>query len=323
MNPLKILYVTNMYPWEKNPYYGIFVSEQIQGLQEFCHIQPEIIFINGRKWTLNYLFSIFKINWHLLTNRYDIIHIHYGLSSLFTLFNPFIRTPMVLTLHSGDIDPKKQKYVQIFISKLAVRKMGAVIILNQEMESTLRPITDKLITIPCGVDTGVFQPVDSLGKTEENSRLVVFPANRNRTAKNYPLFEEVIEILRTKYRFNITTSEVKDMTREQVSRLFCAADCVLMTSFSEGSPQVIKEAMSCNAPVVSTVVGDVDHLLEGVANCYLAPSGTAEELALKVKTVLENSTRTNGRDKIFALGLDKESTSIKVNSLYQKLIRKS
>jgi glycosyltransferase involved in cell wall biosynthesis len=43
-----------------------------------------------------------------------------------------------------------------------------------------------------------------------------------------------------------------------------------MTSFTEGSPQFVKEAVACGCPVVSTDVGDVREVIDGVSNCYLS-----------------------------------------------------
>ena len=43
-----------------------------------------------------------------------------------------------------------------------------------------------------------------------------------------------------------------------------------MTSFTEGSPQFVKEAVACGCPVVSTDVGDVREVIAGVSNCYLS-----------------------------------------------------
>src|SRR5207253_3876490 len=46
-------------------------------------------------------------------------------------------------------------------------------------------------------------------------------------------------------------------TREQVRLMLNAADCLLVTSLHEGSPNIVKEAMACNLPVVSVPCGDV------------------------------------------------------------------
>ena len=45
------------------------------------------------------------------------------------------------------------------------------------------------------------------------------------------------------------------------------SDTMVMTSFVEGSPNVVKEAMACNIPIASVDVGDVSELLSGVNGC--------------------------------------------------------
>src|SRR5204862_286587 len=48
-----------------------------------------------------------------------------------------------------------------------------------------------------------------------------------------------------------------------------AADALILTSHSEGSPNVIKEAMAAELPAVATPVGDVPERLRGVPGCYV------------------------------------------------------
>ena len=51
-----------------------------------------------------------------------------------------------------------------------------------------------------------------------------------------------------------------------------AADLLLITSRSEGSPNVVKEAISCNCPVISTNVGDVKEIIKDIDSCYVVKS---------------------------------------------------
>jgi hypothetical protein len=84
---MKVLTITNMWPIPEHPYYGIFVEEQVAGLQKYYpEIDNKILFINGFVHKYNYVLSIIKIIWHLLFNSYDVIHLHSALSGLFLLF---------------------------------------------------------------------------------------------------------------------------------------------------------------------------------------------------------------------------------------------
>ena len=44
---------------------------------------------------------------------------------------------------------------------------------------------------------------------------------------------------------------------------------VLVTSLWEGSPNIVKEAMALNKPIVCTKVGDVEMLLDEVDGTYM------------------------------------------------------
>ncbi len=56
---------------------------------------------------------------------------------------------------------------------------------------------------------------------------------------------------------------------------------LLVTSFTESGPLVVKEAMACNLSIVSTRVGDMPMMLEGTDGAYVTsydPSDVAEKL---------------------------------------------
>jgi glycosyltransferase involved in cell wall biosynthesis len=69
-----------------------------------------------------------------------------------------------------------------------------------------------------------------------------------------------------------------------------AGDVLLLTSIHEGSPTVVKEALACSLPVVSTDVGDVAERIEGIEGCHLAQPNPAD-LAAKLGSVRRRSQR--------------------------------
>jgi glycosyltransferase involved in cell wall biosynthesis len=72
-----------------------------------------------------------------------------------------------------------------------------------------------------------------------------------------------------------------------VAQLINGAELVLMTSHSEGSPQIIKEAVACGQRIVTVDVGDVREQLDGLPGCHVCPHD--ETLLVKaVRSVLES-----------------------------------
>lgn len=320
---MRVLYITNMYPSEENPYYGIFVKEQIESLQHSFNIDFEVYYIKGMESPLNYYLSIQEIRRVIRMKKFDLIHIHYGLSGLFLLssFNPKI--PVVLTLHGGDILKEQGKWMQIYLTKRILKKVNLIITLNEKMDLIARTY-GLICRIPCAVNTSLFYPSDTSNDKNSDAntpRTIIFPSSRDRSVKNYPLFASVLDILNNKYNIQTREIDLENMSRAAVRENFQQAHLLLLTSISEGSPQVVKEAMACNLPVVSTRVGDVANLLSGVEGSAVCESFSAEALAQQAYLSLTNQIKgKKGRDRIIELGLDDVSTSQRIYEEYNRLV---
>ena len=119
--------------------------------------------------------------------------------------------------------------------------------------------------------------------------------------------------------------ELKGYTREQVNTWMCAVDALLMTSKTEGSPQVIKEAMACGCPIVSVDVGDVKERLNGLEGCFVAPIVDRKleigKLAEALKKAIAFEGKTNGREHIMQAGLSNEQVAEKIINIYRSLTK--
>ena len=99
-----------------------------------------------------------------------------------------------------------------------------------------------------------------------------------------------------------------------------ACDAFLMTSKTEGSPQVIKEAMACGCPIVSVDVGDVAERTEGVEGCYVVGSRAPHVLADALEKALLFEGRTNGRERIIEMGLTNEQVAKRIIKIYENIL---
>lgn len=319
---MKILLVTNMYPTDNRPSYGIFIKEQVEAICRcFMDVEYDIYYINTENGYSAYLKSIIEINNKIKTHRYDLVHVHYGLSGLF-LLNPIAtKIPVIVTLHGGDIQPEQGKNVQVALTKRILRKADVAISLNDRMTTLAKRYCNNTIKIPCSVNTDIFTPPTAHKSLRNRSELtIIFPSDRNRTVKNYPLFQATIKMLETKKNIKVNETILANMSRREVADTMRKSDIMLMTSISEGSPQAIKEAMACDLPIVSTKVGDVDYLLENVTNSYWSDAHTPESLCDEIIKVIDNDLPSNGREQIFALGLDDNSIAEKIHHIYKNLL---
>jgi glycosyltransferase involved in cell wall biosynthesis len=84
-------------------------------------------------------------------------------------------------------------------------------------------------------------------------------------------------------------------------QIMAAADCLLLTSSIEGSPNVVKEAVTCGLPVIATDVGDVHDVLRGVTPSWICQADP-EALAAALVECFSNPVRSNGWQQASWLG---------------------
>jgi glycosyltransferase involved in cell wall biosynthesis len=184
----------------------------------------------------------------------------------------------------------------------------------------------KARVIPNGVDLHVFHPLDKLAarkklQWEETWNYVIFTPSRanNVIVKNGALALEVVN--RIKQRHPGTKLElILDKSPEEVTDMMNAADCLLLTSLHEGSPNVVKEAMACNLPVVTTAVGDVDERLANVRPSFVVNSYDPDTIGEKVLEILSTHERSNGLHELKKQNLTGEFSATQIVQLYDEVL---
>lgn len=323
---MNILVITNVYLRKGlNPNQASFVRDQLSVLHRY---HPDIEFtsyiIHGQDNKLSYLRSIFEARKLVNSGKFDLVHIHYGLSGLFLLFMKNPQIPVIATLHGGDIQIESGHPVQVLLTKRILKKCNFVLSLNERMRGIVSKYCNSTEIIPISVDMNYFTPSDSSSINTFKSVKIIFPASLNRPEKNHPLFEQTVNILEHKYGYKVQEIDFDNISHEEVLFYYKTCDLVLLTSVSEGSPGVIKESMACNLPIVSTNVGDVAHNLQGVANCAVSPKMEAENLAkLCIKCLRHEISGITGRERLQQLGYDDRSIADKIYALYSKMIAKN
>lgn len=221
---------------------------------------------------------------------YDLVHANYGLMAPFALAQPNL--PVVLSLWGTDLHGHVGR-----LSKLCARRCDATIVMSEGMRERLG---QDCHVIPHCVDFDVFEPMereracDRLG-WDPGAKHVLFPYKAEREVKNYPRAERILDAVRPDVPEPIRLQTARDVPHERMPLYMNAADCLLLTSDHEGSPNVVKEALACNLPVVSVDVGDVRERIADVTPSEVCRND--EELRLALASVLNRDARSNGREQ--------------------------
>ncbi|MDD4992413.1 MAG: glycosyltransferase [Paludibacter sp.] len=290
-----------------------FIVEQADSLSN-VGVEIDYFCIEGKGFT-GYLKNRKRLLEKLRQYKPDLIHAHYGLSGL--LANTQRIIPVVTTYHGSDINVPRV----FLLSRLNMLFSKHNIFVSEKM-APKSPKGDlrnkaKYSLIPCGVNTDLFVPMDKqearkmLGFNDE--KLVLFAGAFDIAVKN-PELAKTASALVTDTRL----IELKGYSREEVVILLNAVDVLLLTSFTEGSPQVIKEAMACNCPIVSVEVGDVRQVIHNTKGCFIT-TYNLNNVAEKLQQAISFVARTNGRSRIEEMGLDMNTVAAKVLRVYEKV----
>lgn len=305
---MKILVVAS---YNKNRF-APFIVEQANALK---HVGCEVDYFGVvGKGIKGYLSAFSSLRMKIKSFKPDVIHAHYGLSGLFANLQRSV--PVVTTYHGSDINLPKV----LRLSKISMKLSAWNIFVSQRNVDIAKP-KKNYVLLPCGVNLPNYVEEDICAVKQKlnwnpNKKYILFAGAFDNTVKNAKLAQDSVSLVE-----NAELIELKGYTREQVTALFYAVDAFLMTSFTEGSPQVVKEAMACGSPIVSVDVGDVAERIEGLEGCYIAERNP-QNIVDKLNKVFSFNSRTKGRERIIELGLTNDMVAKKLVKEYTKILNR-
>ena len=322
-----VLVVSNHWGAKKStPSASIFVDRQIASLEKAgvristfdVSISHSLIHI-VRKW----------LELRRLVRRLnpDLVHARYG--TIIGFVAAFAGRPAVITFCGGDLRGGHcvsilRQYSGFLLSNLAALRAQVLICVSEDLRQALWWRKSRAVVIPDGVDLDLFSPGPQeiarkqLG-WELSHPVVILNVRNDPKLKGLDIATTAMQMVRSQ----IPGSELRLIENVEPNRMplyYRAADALVCASLSEGSPNVVKEALACNLPVVSTPVGDVPERLAGVQPSAVI-ARDAKAIGEELVQVLLERKRSNGREHVANLSL--ENIAQRVLDVYRTALRDS
>jgi teichuronic acid biosynthesis glycosyltransferase TuaC len=331
---VRVLYLTNMYPTEARPYFGIFVKRQVDALRA-TGVDTAVFFTDATSGRRRYLTAIPNLRTTVREGGFDVIHAQHTYCVLQLLLartaSRATDVPLVLTVHEGEVygglrsalrqrvHPLRALTYARGPKRLALQKADYRISVAAGLPEQIG-YSGTVEVLGPGTDLDQFRPAersscrDALDLPHDRP-VVFFPADPNDQNKG----------------FDVVRASLRQMEPEplllcggaippsQMAAHINASDVVAQASSYEAAPTVIREAVACGVPVVSTAVGDAERLLAGLPGCFVAdrePNSFAPKIE---RAIAAERYPDRGRARLEELGMTLAQTTERHSAIYRNL----
>jgi glycosyltransferase involved in cell wall biosynthesis len=263
---VRVLVVTNFEPDASAPQRGRWVRDQID---EIRRLGVEVDAFRFRPGARRYLPAALRLRRLLRRRRYDLVHVHYGLTAWSAVLAG--ARPLVVSFHGTDV----RHPVVGPLSRRLLRRVDLVAVVSRALFAPEHgrpglPRPPGAAVLPCGADVERFHPMPRVEARrrlglDADGRYLLFPANPGRAEKRHDRAAEVAAA---------TGAELLvggSIEPDEMPLWMNAANAVLVPSDYEGFGLICVEALACDVPVLSTPVGIAPFALRGVSGALCAP----------------------------------------------------
>jgi glycosyltransferase involved in cell wall biosynthesis len=327
--------------------------------QKLAHLPGGIPAALDQSFCMKLLLPIFLISMFLCCVREipkaDIIHANWSVNGFIcALANMLVRRPLILTLRGTDITKSASSKFYNFLLRFAMRFSDVVTVVSeamcQQLVSQHPEYHQKIILVPNGVENELLQlPVRQIKHDQDYFQVLVI-ANLIKL-KNVPVVIRAISKLKNELKMKLTVIgdgpekiDLEKLSRElgvaehvkfaglvdpkDIASYLQQANCLVLTSLSEGKPNVVLEAFASGLPVIASNIDGVKEMIGNNENGLLYDSGNDEMLAAKLLDLFRNDSlfktySENGRKYILQNKLLWGDTGDRYASIYNSLVEVS
>jgi len=352
-------------PFSMFPYHNFHKLPQLEHTEKYDLHYPRYVYAVPKKYFYpltgtSYAYFVSKYAIKSIKPEPNIIHAHFSYPDGYGMIGLAKKWKVPLVISALGTIERKVAYEGSYTSKKIVEAMNfADNILSVSEDLKLHIVNlgvreDKVHVVPNGVDTEKFK---SVGK-EYARNLLNLPQDKNiilfvgalrkikgvdyliEAAKDFVDIDTELYMvgrddglgksLEKRARELKITNSIKytgPVNHDDIPLWISASDILVLPSLSEGRPNVVLEALSCEVPVVATDVGGIPELIIDGETGYLVPSKNPVELAEKINKLLEDESKREkmgqvGRKSIIQRGLTWEAHAKRTVDIYSKLLQK-
>lgn len=321
---MNVLMVTNMYPSDANPVFGVFVARQVAALRELgvdVRLVANTDERGGARSLIKYISLLVRALLAALRGDVDIVvgHFLYPTAWIASLCARIARAPYVVVAHGTDVSSASGSGFLARRTRAALLGADGVVAVSSALGSRLRNELGVMAEttvhiVHMGVDLDVFRlnpgARESLGWPPAE-RVVLFVGNlvpvkgpdvlleafsalRSRDVTDGlevvgdgPMAES-LRVAAREYGIADAVTFAGRLDSASVALRLAAADVVAMPSRNEGLGLVAMEALACGTPVVASRVGGLAEVFPGAECGAFVEPDDARALAGALEQVLVN-----------------------------------
>lgn len=320
---MKLFLVSNMYPSDRFPNFGIFVKNFEESYIENGGVIAEkvvidIIYNNIIRKLISYIIYYLKIIFKGLFSDYDIIYVHYVSHNSVPIYilSKLRKKRLVLNFHGDDLIPRSSltKTFHFFVGKI-LKKTDLVVLPSLYFKNVFLNKfefnTYKIFVSPsAGINTDYFNQND---KIFDIKNITIGFVSRIDKGKGWRNFIRLVEDLQYVEKLNVTGVIVGDgsekkILEEELSNKVNKINLILFTKlnhidlanvyktfdlfiFPSELPESLGlvgiEAMASGVPCIGSAVGGITSYLNDGLNGYLFNSSDYNQLLCKTKKYLD------------------------------------
>jgi glycosyltransferase involved in cell wall biosynthesis len=267
-----------------------------------------------------------------LSRQYDLVHCQFGTACAMVAAGAkcrrlvSLRGTDLLGCDAGSAWYRWHGRAARWLTRSSLRNYERVIVMSHRMQEELRRFHHRstgVHVLPDGIDLTRFRPRDrmecrrELGFPDDVRPWVVFASVRANNPVKRPELAMASYEHAARRSSDLALKLISGRPHEELPLWMSAANVLLMTSTREGWPNVVKEALACNVPFVSTDVSDLKRIAKSEPSCFVVDA-TPEALGeAMLKAINAGAT---GRLRSWVEEMNLPATADRLASIYASVL---